>query len=251
MFPVFPTKMTVSHTIKDKEIPRWQPLQRIKRLNLPKLTIKRFVLLFLAIVTSLFVLAPSHIKRIPTLNAEAEDEAVSSRQRDTLKNVILQKGLDFGRTRQTVVFITGQDLYSSAGLTGLACEFAAKKKVNVLMVFAGLNSTEGIPFFLRANQFDKSTCPMLWHDARHEYATIYGQASATEDMVRQTFAFLFRAVIVHIDDEEEWFIQSVERAVYWRRPAIPVIQLKREALHNLRWMASLSSTALAGLSLPT
>jgi hypothetical protein len=244
----FPTKMNVSHTIKDKEVLRWQPLQRISRINLPKLTIKRAILLFLAIVTLTFLLAPSHVGRRPILTAAEQDEQVATRHRETLKTLVSKRGAEFGQLKQTVIFITAQDLYNASGLTALACEFATKKKMNVLLLYAGLNSTESIPFSLRANRFDKATCPMTWHDARHEFSTIYRQASATEEMVRHALLYLRSATVIHLDDEEEWFIQSIERAVYWRRPSIPVIQLKRDALYNLRWMASLSPSALAGTS---
>src|SRR6202022_1274103 len=126
--------MNVSHTIKDKEIPRWQPLQRISRFSRlsPKLTIKRFVLVFLAIATLLILLTPSHVKRIPALTAEEEDDTVAIRHGEELKDMISRK---ISLLKQPVIFVTSQDLYNSWGLTALACEFALKGKLNVLMIF--------------------------------------------------------------------------------------------------------------------
>jgi len=40
---------------------------------------------------------------------------------------------------------------------------------------------------------------------------------------------------------------SLEKSVFWRRSSISLVQLKRAALHNLRWIASLTPHALAGL----
>lgn len=91
---------------------------------------------------------------------------------------------------------------------------------------------------------------MVHLDARHEYTTIYRQAVAMEELVREASMYLNPRGIVYVDDEEEWIFQSVERAVEWRRPVISMIQLKREALQNLRWIASLNANALAGIPPP-
>jgi len=55
-------------------------------------------------------------------------------------------------------------------------------------------------------------------------------------------------VAVYVEDEEDWIMQVLERVVYWRQPAISLIQLKRGALPNLRWISTLTPSALAGIS---
>ena len=77
---------------------------------------------------------------------------------------------------------------------------------------------------------------------------MYKQIDATEEVLAVAVDLTGPAVVVYLDDEEDWFMQSLEKAVYWRRPAISLIQLKRSALANLRWIAELSPSALMGMS---
>ena len=79
---------------------------------------------------------------------------------------------------------------------------------------------------------------------------MYKQITATEEILGQAVDLTRPSVVVYMDDEEDWFMQSLEKAVYWRRPAISLIQLKRSALANLRWIASLSPSALMGIASP-
>ena len=125
---------------------------------------------------------------------------------------------------------------------------AVAKKMNVLMIFLGRNPTETIPFFLNAHRFDRSTCPIVWYDGRHEYLSVNLQESAAERVFEEIMIALSPSVVVHLDDEA-WLIRSLQRLVYWQYPAISLIQLKRTAIQNLRWMASLSPSALAGIPL--
>ena len=103
-------------------------------------------------------------------------------------------------------------------------------------------------FWLRANQFIGSTCSLNTLDGRHQYWSTEKQQSATKDILADAIEMLNPSVVVYVDDDEDWFMQSLERVVYWRRPAISLIQLKRNAIPNLRWIASLSPAALAGIS---
>src|SRR5271170_3426001 len=159
--------MNVSHTtIKDKEIPRWQPLQRVA---LSKLSPKRLVLLLLALVSLLFFLSSSFITRPTPPDSHEIDAHVTASLRQQLYATINLRG-DFSVTaRRTAIFVTAHGLRNATGLTGLACEMAAAKKMNVLMMFMGGYATDEIPLFLRANGYDRVSCPIVWHDARHEY----------------------------------------------------------------------------------
>ena len=131
----------------------------------------------------------------------------------------------------------------------LACEMATAKNMNVLMVYVGMNSTSKVGNFFRANQFDRTTCPMAWYDARHQYSSTNVQESATESILKDVVAVLRPSVVVYLEDDEDWFMQSLERVVYWKRPAISLIQLKRTGIQNLRWISSLTPSALAGIPL--
>ena len=237
--------MNVSHTIKDKEISRWQSLQRLPSIALSKLSPKRLLIVFVVIVCLLFLLSPStYINRTVLNDPKEDDDAVLFDLRKEIHSMLNARG-DFG-TKHVAIFITSHDLYNATSITMLACEMAAARKLNVLMIYAGTNATEKIPFFLRANQFDRVICPMVWFDVRHEYSSLSIQESATETVLRDVVSVLWPSVVVYLDDEKDWVVQSLERVVYWRRPAISLVQLKRAAIQNLRWIASLTPSALAG-----
>ena len=68
-------------------------------------------------------------------------------------------------------------------------------------------------------------------------------------MLNDVVSTLHPSVVVHLDDEEDWFMQSLKRVVYDQRPPISLIQLKKAAIHNLLWIASLAPSALAGILL--
>ena len=236
--------MNVSHTtIKDKEIPRWQPLQRVA---LSKLSPKRLVLLILALATLLFLLSSSFITGPTPPSSHEIDTHVTASLRQQLRSMVNLRG-DFSlTTRPTAIFVTAHALHNATGLTGLACEMAAAKKMNVLMVFMGGYATDKIPMFLRANGFDGGSCPMVWHDARYEYYSLDNMKEAAAEILDDAVKLVSPSAVVYVDDEEEWFMGSLEKSVFWRRPSISLIQLKRAALHNLRWIASLTPHALAG-----
>ena len=243
--------MTVSHTIKDKEIRRWQPLQRIHRIAVSRLSShKRVLLLFIAVICLLFLLRPRHTKGVIALNERVEgDEGTLRRIRKDFQALQSRHAeITPASGKHTTVFITAHELYNATGLTTLACEMAAARKMNVLMLYVGLNSREAIPFFLRANQFDAS-CPMTWFDARHAYSSLNEQESATEAVLREVIRSLNPSVVISLDDDADWFMQSLERVVYWHKPSISSIQLKRSALSNLHWMTTLTPSALAGITL--
>jgi hypothetical protein len=236
--------MNVSHTtIKDKEIPRWQPLQRVA---LAKLSPKRLVLLFLALAFLLFLLSSSLITRPTALDPHEIDAQATASLRRQLHSTINLRG-DFSlTTRPTAIFVTAHDLRNATGLTGLACDMAAAKKMNVLMMFMGRYATDQIPLFLRAHGHDRVSCPIVWHDARHEYYSRENLKEATAEILDDAVRLVSPSVVVYVDDEEEWFMGSLEKSVFWRRSSISLVQLKRAALHNLRWIASLTPHALAG-----
>jgi len=240
--------MNVSHTIKDKEIPRWQPLQRVPQIALAKLSPKRIVLLFLGIATLLFLLSPKSLHKGVILDPEKQDESILTDLRKELNSLLTLKA-DFSTQKKSAIILTAHSLSNATGLTSLACDLSHSRKMNILLLFMSQNSSSSLPFWLRANQFvGSSTCPMTWFDARHLYSTMEKQQSATEVILGDMVRLLDPSVVVYVDDEEDWFMQSLERVVYWRRPAISLIQLKRNAIPNLRWIASLSPAALAGIS---
>src|SRR5271170_1161290 len=173
--------MNVSHTtIKDKEIPRWHPLQRVA---LSKLSPKRLVLLILALISLLFFLSSSFITRKAPPDPHETDAEAAVSIRKQLQSTINIRG-DFSMaTRPTAIFVTAHDLRNATGLTGVACDMAATKRMNVLMVFTGRNATDDIPLFLRANRLDRDSCPMVWHDARYQYSSEHGIKDATVDLL--------------------------------------------------------------------
>jgi hypothetical protein len=234
--------------IKDKEIPRWRPLQRLPRIALAKLSLKRIIILFLAIICFIFLLYPQHVGRNVLKDTKKDDDEVLLSLRKELHSILNLRG-DFSTARPVAIFLTAHDLYNATGLTTLACDMAAAKKMNVLMMFVGKNATEKVPFFLRANQFDRTTCPMVWLDVRHEYSSLNKQESATEIVLNDVISTLHPSVVVHLDDEVDWFMRSLERVVHFRRPPISLIRLKKATIHNLQWIASLPPSALAGISL--
>ena len=238
--------MNVSHIIKDKEIPRWHPLQRVPRIALSKLSPRRLLFLLLILATLLLFLTPSYVNRAAIIDPEENDEQVLLKFRKEFRSLLSLRG-EFSTTKQNAIFITAHHVYNATGITMLACEMAIAKKLNVLMIFVGMNSTEKVAFFLRANQFDRMSCPMAWYDARHEYSSLNVQESATESILKDVMTVLRPSVVVHLDDEADWFMQSLKQVVYWRRPAISLIQLKRATIQNLRWIGSLTPSALAGI----
>jgi hypothetical protein len=213
-----------------------------------KLSPKRIVTTFLIFIILMFILTRSFMHSSDIVDPEEADDDVLKALRKELRRT-LSVGIDLSRQKPTAMVVTAHTLYNASAITSLACKLAAAKKMNVVMMFAGMNATDTVPFFLRANGFGKATCPIIWHDARHEYSTIYKQTTAMEDIIGDAMTYMNPSVVLYVDDEEDWFMQSLERAVYWRRPAISLIQLKRTALVNLHWVASLSSSALAGTSL--
>jgi hypothetical protein len=239
-----------SHTIKDKEIPQWQPLQRVHRFALIQLSShKRFLLLLFAVLSLLFLLKPRYTERIVALDERIEGDAETLLRicKDFRALSSLHSEFSSPSAREhTAVFITAHDLYNATGLTMLACEMAAARKMNVLMLYVGRNS-EGIPFFLRANQFDRvSSCPMTWFDARHEYSSLSMQEMATETVLREVISSSNPSVVISLDDDEDWFVQSLKQVVHWSQPRISSIQLKRSAIPDLHWITTLGPSALAG-----
>lgn len=240
--------MNLSHsTIKDKEVPRWQPLQRwrMPHMSLSKLSPKKVVMLSLMFVAVFFYMTRSFINGDEIIDPKETDDEVLKGLRKELRSTLSAK-VDRSKQKPTAIVVTAHTLYNASGITSLACKMAAEKKMNVVTIYAGMNTTDTVPFFLRANGLGQTTCPMIWHDARHEYSTVYKQTTAMEDIIGDAISYMDPSVVVYVDDEEDWFMQSLERSVYWRRPAISLVQLKREALVNLHWIASLSPSALAG-----
>lgn len=238
--------MNISHTtLKDKEIPRWRPLQRMPRVALAKLSPKRIIVILLFFMILLFFYHSSLLHRRTAYNPKKEDDDVLSALRKELKSKVRSPN-ELVRGRSTAVFVTAHTLYNASAFTTIACEMAHARKMNVLMMFVGANSTNTVPFLLHANRFEKTTCPMVWHDARNEYSSIDKQAAAMELLLADVMDYLYPPIVVYVDDEPDWFMQSLERVVFWRQPAISLIQLKRRALVNLHWIASLSPSALEG-----
>jgi hypothetical protein len=245
--------MNSSHTIKDKQIPRWQPLQRVHHLALAKVSSpKRILLILIAAIGLLLLLQPHYTQNIiPRDNrSESDDETLERILRDFRSLLTLHAEFAPTSGKQTAVFVTAHELGNATGLTMLACEMAAARKLNVLMLYVGRNSTERVPFFLRENQFDRaSACPMTWFDARHGYSSLNDQESATEAVLREVVRSLNPPVVVSLDDDADWCMECLERVVYWKQPSISSIQLKRSALPNLHWMTQLGSFSLAGIPL--
>jgi hypothetical protein len=237
----------MSHKIKDKEIPRWRPLRKLPRLAASKLSPKRILILVIALACLLLFLAPSYIRPITVLDGRGgNDEVVSGRPSRTGLNSTLNLE-DLLTGKRMAIFVTSHDLHESAGLMLTACEMAAAGNIEVFLMFLGRNSAGSVRFFFEANQFDKETCPLIYYDGRHEYSSLAEQLSATEGELLEAISKLDPLFIVYLDNEEAWLLHSLERVVYWRRPTINLIQLKRRALSNLRWMATLSVEALAGI----
>ena len=239
--------MNVSHTtIKDKEIPRWHPLQRVA---LSKLSLKRLVLLVLALTLLPFLFSSSFITRnILPAPHETDAQFAASNRNQLLSKVHLRQ--DFSTaTKPTAIFVTARNLLSVTELTGLACDVAATKRMNVLMIFTGADAAMvQIPLLLRLGGFDGYPCPMVWHDARYQYSSEDGMIEATIELLDYAANLVNPSVVVHIDDEESWFLESVMKSMLSRRQSTSLIQLKRQALHNLRWIGSLTPHALAGYS---
>jgi hypothetical protein len=231
-------------TIKDKEVSRWRPLHRIPH---GKLTPKRLILLLFALFSIIFVFTHSLGRGVDILDTEENDDDVLQSLKKELKGLLTTRADHHSKQRDTAIFVTANTLYNTTRFTDLACEMSLAKKLNVLIMYMGINSSDTVPFTFRANHRDKANCPVVWHDARHEYSSVYKQLSATEEILKEAVDLTTPSVVVYLDDEEDWFMQSLEKAVYWRRPAISLIQLKRGALANLRWIASLSPAALVGI----
>ena len=234
-------------TIKDKEVPRWRPLHRMPHWKLtPKRTITLLVLLALVIFAFIHSLGRGAV----ILDTEESDEDILRSLKKELKGLLTStRGAQLhSKQRDTVMFVTANTLYNTTRFTDLACEMSHAKKMNVLLMYVGTNSSDTVAFSFRANYRDKTNCPLIWHDARYEYSSVYKQIDATEEVLAVAVDLTGPAVVVYLDDEEDWFMQSLEKAVYWRRPAISLIQLKRSALANLRWIAELSPSALMGMS---
>ena len=239
-------EMNVTTTVKDKEvqIPRWQPLQRLPRF--PKLSPKRLIILIVILGALMLCFSPSYMNR-SAIDPDENDEDVVKGLRKELKATMSLRG-EFSLGKAAAIFVTGHDVRDAAGITALACDMAAAKKLNVLILYVGVNATETVPFFFRANGFDRTSCPVVWHDARHRYSSVNKQESATEQILADAIGFIDPSVAVYVEDEEDWIMQVLERVVYWRQPAISLIQLKRAALPNLRWISTLTPSALAGIS---
>lgn len=231
-------------TIKDKEVPRWRPLHRIPH---GKLTPKRAILLLFALFLVIFAFTHSFGAGVDILDTEENDEDVLRSLKKELKGLLKTRTDQHSKQRDTAIFVTANTLYNTTRFTDIACEMSLTKKLNVIIMYMGINSSDTVPFAFRANHRDKSNCPVIWHDARHEYSSVYKQLTATEDILKEAVDLMRPSVVVYLDDEEDWFMQSLEKAVYWRRPAISLIQLKRGALANLRWIAHLSPSALMGI----
>lgn len=185
------------------------------------------------------------------LDTEENDEDILQSLKKELKGLITGSRGDqhHSKQRDTAMFISANTLYNTTTFTDLACEMSLSRKMNVLLLYVGTNSSDTVAFSFRANHRNKENCPVIWHDARHEYSSVYKQTTATEEILSEAVELTRPSVVVYLDDEEDWFMQSLEKAVYWRRPAISLIQLKRSALANLRWIAQLSPSALMGISL--
>jgi molybdopterin-guanine dinucleotide biosynthesis protein A len=173
------------------------------------------------------------------------DEEVLVLMRTQLRKVIASQW-DLKSSRPSIMFATAHALRNASTLTVLACEVAVARKMAVMMIYTGDNSTGSIDFLLHANRLEQ--CPLVWFDARHEYSTIDTQINAAEQVLSDAVNYLKPGVVVSVDDEPDWFVQSLERATYWRRPEISSIQLKRSALRNLRWIATLSPSSLLGIT---
>ena len=148
------------------------------------------------------------------------------------------------------MFVTAHDLRNAAGLTALACDLAAAKKMNVLMMFMGGNATDKVPLFLRANRLDRASCPMVWFDGRYEFSSRENLKERTMEILDEAVKRVNPSVLLYVDDEEDWFKTSLETGFYRKERPISVIQLKRGTLHNLRWIGSLTPRALAGIHSP-
>jgi hypothetical protein len=96
---------------------------------------------------------------------------------------------DFSTATPAAIFLIAHDVYNATGVTTLTCEMAIAKRMSVLMMFVRKNATEKVPFFLRANEFDR-TCPIVWFYFKHEHSSLNKQESAT-DSVFNYFVFGF------------------------------------------------------------
>jgi hypothetical protein len=236
----------MSPVIKDKEIPRWRPLRRLSIFAPAKLSPKRILLLVAALACLFLLLAPSYIRPATILEAAGGDDEVISghRSRVGLTSMLnLRKQSNGGKPM--ALFVTSHDLDEVVGLMEIACEMAAAGSLPVFLLFLGRNSKGSVRLFFRANKWDRKTCPLIYYDGRHQYSSFMEQLSASEDQLRETIMKLDPLLVFHLDGEEDWFMQSLERVVGWQSQIARLIQLKRSALPNLRWIATLSYISLA------
>ncbi|PGH00296.1 hypothetical protein GX51_05900 [Blastomyces parvus] len=144
-----------------------------------------------------------------------------------------------------VVLFAVADLQALSDLLPLACEMARQNLDRVHLALMGRNdvSVEGIQM---VNGVDVEECPLLWHDARPNYATSSTDARMESSIIiglsRISVMLRLSVVITHNYRNEEHFLWKGVKAKAGRM-GVPHISLPGPA-SKFMWLSNLDSSSL-------
>ncbi|EEQ84848.1 hypothetical protein RJZ56_002410 [Blastomyces dermatitidis] len=160
------------------------------------------------------------------------------------KSLYTVPGFEFLGRPKAVVFAAA-DLQALSDLLPLACEMARQKLNHVHFAVMGRNdvSVQGIRM---VNGVDAEECPLLWHDARPDYAPQSTDARMESSVIaglsRINNVFRPSVVITHSYKREEDFLWKGVK-VKAGRMGLPHISLPARA-SNFMWLSKLDSGSL-------
>ncbi|KAJ5952216.1 uncharacterized protein N7479_010629 [Penicillium vulpinum] len=149
------------------------------------------------------------------------------------------------KTPSRAVMFAASSLRSVSDLLPLACRMAGEKLNHVHFTLMGREevSIEGIK---EVNRIRDSECPMIWHDARPDYAP-----RSTNDRMKRSVIGGLQNIQIYIspeviitqgrDWEDSFFWDGVD--VHAQEDSVPHVVLSA-ASRDLMWIASLDSEAL-------
>ncbi|PSN62295.1 hypothetical protein BS50DRAFT_578113 [Corynespora cassiicola Philippines] len=151
------------------------------------------------------------------------------------------------------VLFAVSNLKSAASLLPMVCEMAKWSRNYVHAAFMG---REDIPLedLLDINGIDSVKCPVMWHDARPDYAEYSSDTRAESSVVAAMThinSFLHPQVAIMDDSlvEDAFFVRGMRSKT--KALDMPLIELPKDGYEDFMWMARLDSGSLKSWHLPT
>jgi hypothetical protein len=148
------------------------------------------------------------------------------------------------------VLFAASSLKSASHIIPLACDMSKQNRNKVNFAIMG---REGISIedIKQVNGISDGDCPVLWHDARPDYAS-YSSNSRMDLSTRAALGHIHKSMRLQAlltdtsEREDDFFTEAIKDKA--KELGITTIELPANAIDGLQWMMKLDSTSLSAVN---